>query len=63
MPGASETKVSAKGRVSLPQSLLDRWGLQAGSRLTFVDLGEATLDRCIWELAHEAGSDAFEQAG
>ena len=43
MPGVNEVKVSAKGRVRLPQRLLDRWGLEAGSRVGLVDLGEAAL--------------------
>lgn len=56
MPGANERKVSAKGRVGLPQSLLDRWGLQAGSRVVVVDLGEAAL-----VVPGALGSRAYQQ--
>jgi bifunctional DNA-binding transcriptional regulator/antitoxin component of YhaV-PrlF toxin-antitoxin module len=36
-------KVSNRGQTSLPAELRRRWGIETGSDVTFIDLGDAAL--------------------
>jgi bifunctional DNA-binding transcriptional regulator/antitoxin component of YhaV-PrlF toxin-antitoxin module len=36
-------KVSSRGQTSLPAELRDRWGIESGGDIAFVDLGGAAL--------------------
>lgn len=39
----STATVSHRGQTSLPASLRHRWGIDAGGKVAFVDLGDAAL--------------------
>jgi bifunctional DNA-binding transcriptional regulator/antitoxin component of YhaV-PrlF toxin-antitoxin module len=40
---SSRLRVSSGGRLTLPQAAQHRWGLEAGGRVGFLDLGDAIV--------------------
>jgi AbrB family looped-hinge helix DNA binding protein len=40
---AAEYLVSASGQMSVPAAVRHRWGLDAGGRVTVIDLGDAVV--------------------
>lgn len=43
MADAAEYLVSSSGQMSVPAAVRRRWGLDAGGRVTVIDLGEAVV--------------------
>lgn len=43
MAASAEFLVSASGQMSVPAAVRHRWGLDAGGRVTVIDLGDAVV--------------------
>ena len=43
MPSTGDLRVSSRGQMSLPAATRQRWGLQDGGDIAYLDLGDAVL--------------------